>query len=237
MMIKCAKCGYENQLGSIFCRGCGEKIDTSALDPQGSSGEGKGKVIKTKKKSKISLGTLITLLILAGLGALVYMMLNSSGIPKYKELEKNYAKSVRNLERNRDAVFTTAQMTSWYNHEILAKNIADTDGAVFALKNIRFTENKTDEALMTVYIGTELFSYPVIFTLTGSLSKGEENKPVIFTAKTLKIGKVNIPAAAMPYVLDKFAPLTKVAPLKEAFERAASVRYDDGKLNFSFKAD
>ncbi len=27
MLIKCVKCGFENQLGSIFCRGCGEKID------------------------------------------------------------------------------------------------------------------------------------------------------------------------------------------------------------------
>ena len=33
MLLKCKQCGYENQIGSIFCRGCGAKVDSSALDP------------------------------------------------------------------------------------------------------------------------------------------------------------------------------------------------------------
>ena len=33
MMIKCQKCGFENQMGSIFCRSCGEKLDMDAIDP------------------------------------------------------------------------------------------------------------------------------------------------------------------------------------------------------------
>ena len=43
MLIKCTKCGYENELGAIFCRGCGEKIDTSALDPRANGGKKGGK--------------------------------------------------------------------------------------------------------------------------------------------------------------------------------------------------
>ena len=33
MMIKCQNCGFENQMGSIFCRECGGKLDMDAIDP------------------------------------------------------------------------------------------------------------------------------------------------------------------------------------------------------------
>jgi len=40
MMIKCQKCGFENQLGAIFCRQCGGKLDLEELRPE----------VKDKKK-------------------------------------------------------------------------------------------------------------------------------------------------------------------------------------------
>ena len=40
MMIKCQKCGFENQLGAIFCRQCGGKLELDALRPE----------VKDKKK-------------------------------------------------------------------------------------------------------------------------------------------------------------------------------------------
>ena len=33
MEIKCTKCGHPNQLGAIFCRGCGEKLELENLQP------------------------------------------------------------------------------------------------------------------------------------------------------------------------------------------------------------
>lgn len=32
-MIRCPKCGVENMIGAIFCRGCGEKLDLDSLKP------------------------------------------------------------------------------------------------------------------------------------------------------------------------------------------------------------
>ncbi|OGV34958.1 MAG: hypothetical protein A2020_13340 [Lentisphaerae bacterium GWF2_45_14] len=40
MMIKCQKCGFENQLGAIFCRQCGGKLELDELRPE----------VKDKKK-------------------------------------------------------------------------------------------------------------------------------------------------------------------------------------------
>ena len=43
MLIKCKNCGFENQMGAIFCRGCGEKIDLE-LDIETSKIEQKRKI-------------------------------------------------------------------------------------------------------------------------------------------------------------------------------------------------
>ncbi len=230
MMIKCAKCGFENQLGSIFCRGCGEKIDTSALDPQ-ANGDIPGVELAKKEKKKGGARGFIFLLILLGLAGFVYMLLTTDGVPAYTPGDVAYNKSVRDLERNRSTAFTTEQMTAWFNKEILGKNTATSGG--FKLNNIQFADAGND-GMLTAYIGTDLFTCPVIFTLTGSLTKGDDEKPVDFQVKELKVGRIRVPAAAMPYILEKFQPLTDVEPLKEAFASAKAVRYANGALAFDF---
>ena len=32
-MIKCPKCDADNQIGAIFCRGCGEKLNLDDIQP------------------------------------------------------------------------------------------------------------------------------------------------------------------------------------------------------------
>jgi len=67
MMIKCQKCGFENQMGSIFCRDCGEKLDMNAIDPNKLQKDvNKEKNIKlAKKRIKGLISGLITLLVIA----------------------------------------------------------------------------------------------------------------------------------------------------------------------------
>ena len=33
-MIKCPKCEADNQIGAIFCRGCGEKLELDEIKPE-----------------------------------------------------------------------------------------------------------------------------------------------------------------------------------------------------------
>ena len=67
MMIKCQKCGFENQMGSIFCRSCGEKLDMDAIDPNKLQKDvSKEKNIKlAKKRIKSLISALISLLFIA----------------------------------------------------------------------------------------------------------------------------------------------------------------------------
>lgn len=37
-MLVCAKCGYDNELGRIFCHSCGTKLDLSQVKPPGQGG-------------------------------------------------------------------------------------------------------------------------------------------------------------------------------------------------------
>ncbi|MBR2427877.1 MAG: zinc ribbon domain-containing protein [Lentisphaeria bacterium] len=81
MLIKCAKCGFENQMGAIFCRGCGEKIDMNAMDPD--------TVAKNQKKGnsgiigKIIRKIFLILIIVALVGAVASFFV-SYRLPVYK---------------------------------------------------------------------------------------------------------------------------------------------------------
>lgn len=84
MMIKCQKCGFENQMGSIFCRECGEKLDMDAIDPNKLQKDvDKEKNIKrAKKRIKEAISTGFGLLVVAAfLGVVFY----NGGLRQYEE--------------------------------------------------------------------------------------------------------------------------------------------------------
>ena len=84
MMIKCQKCGFENQMGSIFCRECGEKLDMDAIDPNKLQKDvNKEKNIKrAKKRIKEAISTGLGLLVVvAFLGVVFY----NGGLRQYEE--------------------------------------------------------------------------------------------------------------------------------------------------------
>ena len=74
MMIKCQKCGFENQMGSIFCRECGEKLDMDAIDPNKLQKDvDKEKNLKrAKKRIKSAISGGISILIVVAFVFLVF---------------------------------------------------------------------------------------------------------------------------------------------------------------------
>ncbi|RMD74236.1 MAG: zinc ribbon domain-containing protein [Lentisphaerae bacterium] len=72
-MIPCPKCGAQNQIGAIFCRGCGEKLNLEELKPEKVKAAAKKQVgsnfnVFALIKNLIMLGILLGLLgVLAGL--------------------------------------------------------------------------------------------------------------------------------------------------------------------------
>ncbi len=85
MMIKCHKCGRENQLGVIFCHKCGEKLDLNTDEPQ----------VKDKKKFKWFklFRNLIVLIIFLVLVLLICGVFIPFGFKNYELLDNQEAKT------------------------------------------------------------------------------------------------------------------------------------------------
>lgn len=89
MMIKCVKCGFENQMGAIFCRQCGEKIDMNAISPESLES---GKVKENAKKKALSAirwtVRIVVLVVILGGAAAAFA---PWGLPTYVAPDENSA--------------------------------------------------------------------------------------------------------------------------------------------------
>ena len=94
MMIKCSKCGFENQMGAIFCRQCGEKINMDEITPESLQEKEDGQE-KVKKGIKTTLKWVLRIVLLAIVGLLAAALIPWK-LPVYtapdestKEFKKN----------------------------------------------------------------------------------------------------------------------------------------------------
>lgn len=69
-MIVCSKCGYDNELGRIFCHSCGAKLDLSEIK---SSSQGGAKLKKKSDAGGKLLGRVIGIIILVALVAAIFL--------------------------------------------------------------------------------------------------------------------------------------------------------------------
>ena len=154
MLIKCTKCGFENQMGAIFCRGCGEKIDMNKLDPdtlaknQKKSGSKVGKVI----------GKIFSILILIAIIAAIASIFVSYGLPAYKAAPADALKTanakvdkiaVENITQVLpDTEFTMDEINVLLKKRFFKKDIEDKKDAVEkkdAANKKNVAEKKTDD--------------------------------------------------------------------------------------------
>src|SRR5664280_650014 len=69
-MLTCSKCGYDNELGRIFCHSCGAKLDLSEIK---SSSQGGAKLKKRSNAGSKLLGRVIWVVILVALVVAVFL--------------------------------------------------------------------------------------------------------------------------------------------------------------------
>jgi hypothetical protein len=71
-MVICSKCGYDNELGRIFCHSCGAKLNLSEIK---SPSQGGKDLTKKKKRKAGMLKRTIGVLILVGIAAVIFLAL------------------------------------------------------------------------------------------------------------------------------------------------------------------
>ena len=227
MLLKCNECGFENQLGAIFCRECGAKLDVEKMRPQ----------VK-EKKIKISFGNLArNLLAIAVLGAVAFgfaMMFYPEQVPVVDLDEAAQEQADLKLQAlidkigggdGEDAyVFSADEVTYLYNNKLVESENGD---------RVNFS---IDPAGNVVLLSTGKFmgadvSYRIVGRIVDELPELE-----IISAK---MGHLPIPA--LPQVQDKvinhFTSVLNEGSIKDIVKATENLKIDeDGDFQITVKS-
>lgn len=265
MLIKCAKCGFENQMGAIFCRGCGEKIDMNAMDPDTvakNQKKGKGGIV-----GKIIRKIFLILIIVALVGSVASFFV-SYRLPVYKaapseslkEAEAKVTKigaekltsllpeteftmdEINILMKKRffgkaDAVaMTDEKAPAASSAKSKSKEIIDNIRHKFAVNNVMVSAVRDN---MKVVVFSTAFGYiPLRIEFTGVLLTADESAALRFEAKSGRIGYCPVPGNLFnKYILKKLAPEFRNEEMERILKRAKTIELEDGKLKLSFPKD
>ena len=234
MMFKCQKCGFENQMGSIFCRECGEKLDMNAIDPNKLQKDvDKEKLIKkTKKRIKSAISAGIFLLVLAAfLGVIFY----NGGLREYEEPTVNAA-SV-NQKYNSAVKGGNGGQTKFSYDEINAllkskvvQPLSEIDSFVKVTNAEVAFDAEKEEPVIYLWLSIK-DKVPVIYTVYGDFNlikaaegEDEPDMPVELNVKRLDIGRLPI-FYRSDIFLDGFNPLLNNDTVVDFFRRAQEVMF------------
>ena len=258
MMIKCSKCGFENQMGAIFCRGCGEKIDMNALDPE-TVAKSKDAAERGKKIAKFFRHTLgiIILLAIAGAVGVAFIPCGDAYTEAPEAALKSVTPKIELLGMEdlaiipRDTAFTVDEINALFNQRFLKKDApagaqpqADTQAAPAAeeksgfgfydIEHVQFSihEGKLHATLHVKLVG----KVPMTMLLVGTPKFGDEVAPVGFDVESASWGRVPMDLEFLRKVVtDKYAPVADFSELKNMFKRTEKIEVKEDRLVFSFR--
>ena len=245
MMIKCQKCGFENQMGSIFCRECGEKLNMDAIDPNKLQKDvNKEKSIKlAKKRIKSAISSGIALLIVA---AFIGVVFYNGGLRKYEEPDANDA-VVRQKFNEATNGTTVGRKTYSYPevNKMLKTMVVDPLHEVPSFAKATAIEIAYDEDKKQpiVYLWVSIKDkVPVNYTIHGEIvynpppenAVEEVPDPITLDVSRLDIGRLPIFVNTQPF-LKGFSPLIFNEAVVGFLARAKSVEFSPEGMTVDFK--
>ncbi len=197
-MLPCPKCGYDNELGRIFCHQCGQKLDISAIKPPSRGGK------SLRKKSELNAGTIVGWTVrLIILGALVWVIYSIAQVPPVKEIvtadadlvsfykKRDAIENAITLKREANITFTQTEVNKFIDTLKLEK--PEGKGLVLSATNLQ-VEFERDEATAIIVGKVSVGSswekkLYISYTGTPGVAEGE----FTFTPVTARIGALKIP--------------------------------------------
>ena len=158
-MLICPKCGHDNELGRIFCFGCGDRLDLSSIKPPSA---------EEKKRRKIKRGVVYTIrLVLNCLvgGALILvitLMCLTPEVPPVEPTKQEFiASDVRrtalekliNGRKAGQVVVTPGQLNAFFK----AKEFQEATGAGIKLMPVALRASFSDSRVKIEFLGTAHF--------------------------------------------------------------------------------
>ena len=247
MMIKCQKCGFENQMGSIFCRECGEKLNMDAIDPNKLQKDvNKEKNLKlAKKRLKEAISTGIGLLIVA---AFLVVVFYNGGLRQYEEPSVTEASADQKYNA---AVTGSAVGTVKYSYpeinRMLKSKIVDPTAALDSFAKVTNAEVAfdTEKNRPVVYLWITLKDkVPVIYTIHGDIvytppassTADPSLQPLTVKVDRLDIGRLPVLVSSHTF-LNGFLPLLQNVEMQNFFARAKEVEFTAEGMSVNFSKD
>ena len=248
MMIKCQKCGFENQMGSIFCRECGEKLNMDAIDPNKLQKDVEKEKRKKKKKKRIkgAISGGISILVVVAFIFLVFPDLFPFG--KMRQPEEPAVNDAAANQKYNAAVtgstvgkvkYTYPEINRMFKIKVVdpmseIPNFAKVTNAEFA-----FDEEK-NQPIVYLWISIKE-KVPVLYTIRGDLvynppaedADTVQSNPFTFDVKRLDIGRLPLFISTQPF-LNGFTSLMENDEVANFFARAKGVEFTAEGMNVEF---
>lgn len=245
MMIKCQKCGFENQMGSIFCRECGEKLNMDAIDPNKLQKDvEKEKNIKlAKKRIKGAISASISILVVV---AFVYLVFPGvfpfpSGLREFEESAVTEAianqkfNAAANGTGSGEVQYSYADINKMLQVKVVDPLAAEDSFAKITGIEVAYDEEK-NQPVAYVWISIKE-KVPVLYAIHGDfVFKGEEgdpSMPITLDVKRLDIGRLPVFVSTHTF-LNGFNSVLQNDAMQNFFQRAREVRFTADGMTVNF---
>lgn len=232
MLIKCSECGHDNQMGAIFCRECGEKLDFESVKP----------IVESKSATNVFgiIRRVIAGVILLVLIYIIAMMFFPES-PKNNILtDDQQAKASEKFDAlvgkidgrygENSYVFTPDEVTYLYNQKMTENTEGDTGS--YAIENMYFTVDSRN--FIHLMIQSKLAGkVPVTFAIKGLLVEDSTQLQVL----KAKMGHFSIPNFLKKKVVEKFLPGTDAGVIAKIINGTKDFKVENGDFTVDVKKE
>ncbi|MDD3695598.1 MAG: zinc ribbon domain-containing protein [Lentisphaeria bacterium] len=220
-MLTCPKCGTENLLNAIFCRGCGERLELDELRPDDLVDTKKLRSQKIARITNIVAGIVLTVLILVvAIGALYPVGGRHSGTDAPADAVKKYD-MLKNRGKARSFTFSDEDASALATRQL--KSFSGSSGVpspenisvhFLADGNVRLI---LSAKLKFLTLHTSLVATPAC-TGRGSLQ---------LQVQSAKLGLLPLPEALRPKLTDNFKTIAQ-STMEQARANISKVEISEG---------
>ena len=230
MLLKCSECGFDNQLGAIFCRECGAKLDVETMRPE----------VK-EHKEKINYGdlarNLLAIAVLGGIAFAIGMMfypeksapadLDATAITATNEKFQALINTIGGEQEEATYVFSPDEVTYLYNNKLTNSE----EGEGYSIEKMYFSVDPYDNVVLLA--DAKLFGANVSFKLVGKIVDDKAELEIV----SAKMGHLTIPGFAMDKIVNKFTPcIDEDGSIKDILAATEKLVIDeDGNFSITVK--